>query len=163
MQTEIDILTERFDASLFVTIQNLGPHLISRAQLSLTPGQVFMLHFIRQVNQANHCTVSKLAEKMEVNPSAITVMMDRLENHEFIVRLRSQKDRRIVTVQLTELGNQALDQVLSVRKEVMQHCLKQLSAAELSSFVETLEKLSKISAAMDIKTIIESKVSLEEL
>jgi MarR family transcriptional regulator, organic hydroperoxide resistance regulator len=150
MHQNIDSLTERFDKSLFVLLQNLGPQLINRAQLGLTPGQVFMLHFIQQDSQ---CSVSKLAEKMEVAPSAITVMLDRLENHGFVARTRDKVDRRVVIINLTDVGEEKLNHVLDVRKQIMQHCLTQIEFNELNSFIQTLEKLSPIAQAMDIKAI----------
>lgn len=153
-----DELTERFDVALFALLQNLGPQLIIRAQLGLTPGQVFMLHFIRQ---EQHCSVSKLAEKMEVNPSAITVMLDRLEGHGYAIRTRDLNDRRVVIVQLTEAGNEALNQVLDVRKQIMQHCLTQIEQGELNAFVCTLEKLASISKRMDLKSIVGVEKHLE--
>jgi MarR family transcriptional regulator, organic hydroperoxide resistance regulator len=158
MSKNIDMLTERFDAALFVMMQNLGPQLIIRTQLDLTPGQVFMLHFIQQKNQ---CSVSKLADKMEVNPSAITVMLDRLENHGFVARARDKNDRRVVIAQLTEAGEEALNRVLNVRKQIVQHCLTQIEPDELDSFVQTLEQLATICTSMDIKTIIGFENHLE--
>ena len=151
MHQNIDALIERFDQSLFVLMQNLGPQLIHRAQLGLTPGQVFMLHFIQQNGQGS---VSKLAEKMEVAPSAITVMLDRLENHGYVSRTRDKIDRRVVIIELTNSGAKKLKQVLDVRKQIIQHCLMKVEADELDSFVQTLENLSAIAQAMDLNAII---------
>ena len=67
----------------------------------LTPRQVFMLNFIRKKGET---TSSQLAELLEVNSSAITVMLDRLEKNEFIERERSKKDRRVVVISLSSLG-----------------------------------------------------------
>lgn len=151
MNQNIDSLTERFDKALFVFMQNLGPQLINRAQLGLTPGQVFMLHFIRQDTQ---CTVSKLAEKMEVAPSAITVMLDRLENHGFVSRNRDKVDRRVVIVELTDAGERKLNHVLDVRKQIIERCFAQVDSDELAIFMRTLETLSSVASALDLKEII---------
>ncbi|MDP4172151.1 MAG: MarR family transcriptional regulator [Bacillota bacterium] len=151
MDQNIDSLTERFDKSLFVLKQNLGPQLFSRAQLGLTPGQVFMLHFIRK---ESNCSVTKLAEKMEVAPSAITVMLDRLENHGFVSRTRDKVDRRVVLIQLTDVGEEKLNNVLDTRKQIMQHCFTQMEPNELDSFIVSLEKLASIVQSIEIKTII---------
>lgn len=158
MSKNIDVLTEQFSTALFVMMQNFGPQLVIRAQLGLTPGQVFMLHFIQKEKQ---CNVSKLAEKVEVNPSAVTVMLDRLENHGFVVRVRDKIDRRVVIVQLTEAGSEALNRVLNVRQQIMKHCLTQIESHELDSFVQTFEKLATISTAMDIKAITGPEKGLE--
>jgi MarR family transcriptional regulator, organic hydroperoxide resistance regulator len=151
MHKNLDSLTERFDKSLIVLMQNLGPQLISRTQLDLTPGQVFMLHLIRN---ESFCSVSKLAEKMEVAPSAITVMLDRLENHGFVSRTRDTSDRRVVIIELTAAGDQKLNHVLEVRKKILQHCFAQMDANELIPFIQSLEKLSSISQKMKIKEVI---------
>jgi DNA-binding MarR family transcriptional regulator len=151
MQQDLDLLTKRFDTSLVVLMQNLGPQLINHAQLGLTPGQVFMLHLIRKVQP---CSVSKLSEKMEVAPSAITVMLDRLETHEFVSRTRDQADRRVVIIKLTEAGEEKLDQVLAVRKKIIQYCFSQMEPTELEPFIQSLEKLSSIAQTMDIQKII---------
>lgn len=158
MSQNIDLLTGRFDKALMVMRQNLGPQVIQHAHSGLTPAQVFMLHFIRQ---GEHCSVSKLADKMEVNPSAITVMLDRLVNHGFVVRERDQHDRRVVLIHLTKAGEEALSQVTKVRKEIMQHCLRQITVDELETVVLILEKLASASAAMDIPSIIGIENHLE--
>ena len=151
MNQNIDALTERFDKSLYVLMQNLGPQLINRAQFGLTPGQVFMLYFIRQEGQ---CSVSKLAEKMEVAPSAITVMVDRLENHGFVNRVRDKVDRRVVNVELTTAGEEKLNEVIHVRKQIIQHCLTRVGQNELNSFVHTLESIASLAQGMDVQEII---------
>lgn len=151
MHHNSDELTQRFDKSLHVLMQNLGPHLISRAQLGLTPGQVFMLFLIRK---ESGCSVSKLAEKMEVAPSAITVMLDRLESHGYVSRTRDKADRRVVVIGLTKAGEEKLDFVMDIRKKIMLHCFTQMDEKELDSFIESLEKLSSIAQTMEIKEII---------
>ena len=153
MGQDIDALTNRFDKSLVILMQNLGPQLIARTQVGLTPGQVFMLHFIRQEDT---CSVSNLAEKMEVAPSAITVMLDRLEKHGFVRRTRDRTDRRVVLIELTVFGEQRLDEVLHLRNQVMKHCLMQMGLHELDAFIQALEKLAFIAQTTDLQAIIGS-------
>lgn len=147
----IDALSERFEKSLFILSKNLGPELIARTQLDLTPGQVFMLYFIQQENP---CTVSTLAEKLEVSPSSITVMLDRLESHGFVTRVRSTNDRRVVITELTEKGKAKLNHVLGVRKQITQYCLEQVDVKELESFISTLESLASIAQAMKADEVL---------
>jgi MarR family transcriptional regulator, organic hydroperoxide resistance regulator len=151
LKQENNALAERFDKSLFVLLHNLGPQLINRAHLGLTPGQVFMLHYIKDENQYS---VSKLAEKMEVAPSAITVMVDRLENHGFVNRLRDKSDRRVVKIKLTNSGEEKLKQVLQLRKQIVEHCLLQLDPNEMVTFIHTLESLASVASALDLDAIL---------
>lgn len=158
MSHKIDAITERFDQALITTMQNLGPKLIHRVRLGLTPSQVFMLRFIQKEKQ---CSLSSLADKMEVSASAGTVMLDRLENHGLVVRTRDKNDRRVVITQLTPEGEHALNDVLKIRKKMVQHCLAQFEPDELTPFVQTLEKLAAISAEMDVQAVIGSGKDLE--
>lgn len=148
MDQDIDSLTERFDKSLLLLKQNLGQNLFNRAQLGLTPGQVFMLSFIQKKGQ---CSVTKLAEKLEVAPSAITVMLDRLESHGFVSRTRDKSDRRVVIIELTDAGVEKLNYVLEKRKQIMQQCFKEMESDELDSFIQSLEKLASIVQKVQIK------------
>lgn len=110
-----------------------------------------MLHFIQM---DEHCTVSHLADKLEVNPSAITVMLDRLEQHNYVARTRDDKDRRVVLIHLTSEGRDKLSQILEVRKRVVEYCLTQLTDEERIRFLATLKKLADASAAMNLEQIL---------
>lgn len=158
MSEELEGLTQRFDEALFVTMHNLGPQLIQRAQVELTPGQMFLLHHIQREHQ---CNLSQLAEQMEVSPSAITIMLDRLENHQLVRRIRDEHDRRVVNVQLTSKGENTLSAVLDIRKQILQCCLAQFPIDELHSFVHSLEKLAKVSIGVDPHSFICGENPLE--
>lgn len=148
----MELNTDRFEQSLRVLAKSLGPDLITRIHAGLTPGQVFLL-FVIEKND-DHCTVSRLAEMLEVAPSAVTVMLDRLENHGYVSRVRESTDRRVVVTALTDLGRETLSHVLSVRKRVMNLCLRQLDAGQLESFMRTLEALAAIVQTVDIDALI---------
>lgn len=152
MDTESGHLVERFNLSLRSVFIHLGPKLIEMMDLDLTPRQVFMLNFIRKKQDT---TSSQLAELLEVNSSAITVMLDRLEKHGFIERKRSIQDRRVVVISLTSFGEEQLDLILKKQNKVVKYCLNQLAKNEAVSFIEALEKLAKISSDFDFVSIVE--------
>lgn len=153
MDQNLDALTERFEKSLKVLMQNFGPQLIKRTQTDLTPGQVFMLHVIQQDRL---CSVTKLADTLEVSPSAITVMLDRLEDHGYVRRIRDDGDRRMVHIELTKTGRDHMMNVLNVRDHVMKHCFSQMSSGELHSLIYSLEKLANIAELTDTEAMISS-------
>jgi MarR family transcriptional regulator, organic hydroperoxide resistance regulator len=155
---ETDNWVDRFDAALRSVAQHLGANIVLQAPFDLTPGQVFLLHLIKT---EEHCTVSQLAEKMEVKPSAITVMLDRLESRRYIERFRDQQDRRVVIVQLTETGLDVLQKIWNLRKRVVGYCLNQLDGEELTVFIQAFEKLARIAADLDVQQFI-STINDEE-
>lgn len=159
MSSSVEGYGERFETALFLILQNLGgPRLIKRANIELTPGQVYMLRFIQREVQ---CNPSKLAEHMEVSPSAVTIMLDRLENHGYVERKRDTEDRRVVTAALTKAGEAALNEIHQFRRRITEYCLAKLQADELGRFVNTLEELGNIAEQMDIEEILELKKGVE--
>lgn len=82
--------------------------------------------------------------------SAATIMLDRLESQGFIARTREDGDRRVVRTEITLLGQEKLDEILSARRRIIQRCFRQMDFEELVSFVRSLEALSTIASNTDI-------------
>lgn len=104
----------------------------------LTRPQFFMLHIIKQHGP---CKITQLAERMEVKPSAITVMIDRLVHSELVVRNHDPNDRRVVLVKLTQEGENELKKVEQLSKEIISRYFSRLEPDELARFIETFEKI----------------------
>jgi DNA-binding MarR family transcriptional regulator len=81
---------------------------------------------------------------MDVTPSAITVMLDRLVQSKLVSRYHDEKDRRFVLVRLTQLGHDSLTKVDQIRKENLSLALSSLDVNELKAYVETYEKLAHL-------------------
>lgn len=55
-------------------------------------------------------TMQELSDKMKLNSSTMTRIVDKLVRDKFIKRFRGEHDRRIVMVELTEEGSKAADE-----------------------------------------------------
>lgn len=86
--------------------------------------------------------LTQLAEKMEVKPSAITVMIDRLEKAGYVKRTHGTVDRRSVLVEVTSLGNETLEKAILERNEILKTYLLRLKPEEILTFTELLEKVA---------------------
>jgi DNA-binding MarR family transcriptional regulator len=75
-------------------------------------------------------TVACLARDVGVDPGAMTRALDRLEAKGLIVRERSQQDRRVVILQLTETGRGVANQVPEVLSQVLNRHLRGFTEAE---------------------------------
>ncbi len=107
-------------------------------EYQITRPQVYLLFMI---NRLGHCKLTQLAEIMEVKPSAITVMIDRLENPGFVKRVQDPDDRRSVFVELTPLGKEAVDKAIQERNALMRSYLARLNEQEIAMLMELLEKM----------------------
>ncbi|THB74901.1 MAG: MarR family transcriptional regulator [Desulfobulbaceae bacterium] len=65
----------------------------------LSPAQV---HMLLKVQEQGESTISDLAGLLEVSPPSVSAMADRLVEKNVLVRTRSDRDRRVVVVRLSE-------------------------------------------------------------
>lgn len=107
-------------------------------EYQVTRPQMFLLFML---NKQRHCKLTQLAEIMEVKPSAITVMIDRLENPGYVKRMQDPDDRRSILVELTPLGKELVDKAFQERIALMRSYLARLNEQEVELFTELLEKM----------------------
>ncbi len=107
-------------------------------QLGLYPGQPWILHLLwRQDGR----TQKELAEKTQLRPATITVMLQRMERAGFIQRKVDTEDLRVSRVYLTEKGRQLQPQVEAVLKTLDQESLHGFSSREREQLRGYLQRL----------------------
>jgi Transcriptional regulators len=84
----------------------------------------------------------ELAKELLVTQPAVTALIDSLEERGLVERTRSNEDRRVVFVRITEKGSQVLKEIVEKRKEFMRRMTQALSQDELAQLVNILTKLS---------------------
>jgi DNA-binding MarR family transcriptional regulator len=70
--------------------------------------QLVSLLIIRDSGEVNPTTIS---ERLGIASASVTIILDKLEGMKLINRTRTRLDRRSVRIQLTELGNAALNSI----------------------------------------------------
>lgn len=128
----------RIGMVMWKTHRRMSAEMAEYKEHGLTGPQFFMLNMISFEGPTK---VARLAERMEVKPSATTVMLDRLEQSGFIVREMDKNDRRAVIVSLTPKGKDVLKQVKKESNEILSRFLSVLSDDELETFTHLYEKL----------------------
>jgi DNA-binding MarR family transcriptional regulator len=140
MGTEMNLYAERFRSALQTLRKRTVQDFNSQDNYGLTGPQFYILYMIREKGT---CMVSVLAEEMDVKPSAISVMIDRLVNHNFVVRLADKNDRRVVLLQITDAGLHAVKQLVQRSNEMLGDYFNKLSETEVEVMIHTLEKMLK--------------------
>lgn len=87
-----------------------------RNTYSLTYPQFKMLF---KLHQQGPKRVSELAEALCITAGAVTGAADRLLSEGYIERTRDDEDRRVVYIQITELGTSMVEKVLDAQKETI--------------------------------------------
>jgi len=83
----------------------------------------------------------KLSNIMSVKDSSIGRLLDRLERDELVIKERSSKDRRIIYVNLTEKGQELIEECLPIGAKFSEDLTKDISDEELRIFENVIMKM----------------------
>ncbi|HEU4963228.1 MAG TPA: MarR family transcriptional regulator [Bacilli bacterium] len=85
--------------------------------------------------------MSDCAEQLRLTVSAVTLQADKLLKIGYLDRTRSEEDRRVVMLSLTEEGRRVLEEYLAIRKRVLDHYFGKLTTEELQTFGRLFQKI----------------------
>lgn len=97
---------------------------------------------IKVISSFPSITVSALAKRMHVNPVAMVRILDRLEKQEFITRIRSLKDRRVVEISITEKANDIELMLGNMTHDILMCCLAATDDGDLLKKLVPLQNLT---------------------
>jgi DNA-binding MarR family transcriptional regulator len=86
-------------------------------------------------------TVLELARELELDPGAVTRLVDRLEAKRLLTRDRSEQDRRVVRLVLSAAGREVARKVPTVLADVNNALLEGLDEREWQELRRLLERL----------------------
>ncbi|GBG07948.1 hypothetical protein B1748_17475 [Paenibacillus sp. MY03] len=135
---EMETFVMRFQRSLIYLNRIFSAEMMKQMDVQVTSTQMFMLHFIRE---SGSCRLTALAEKLDVQPGAVTAMIDRLGKSGYVTRENDAKDRRVIRVRLTEAGEDIIKKSHELRKEIVAKYMESLSSAEVETVTVLMEKL----------------------
>ena len=113
------------------------------SQYSLSQPQFFLLIALYEEDDM---LITRLAEKVALDKSTLTGILDRLERDGLIVRLANPDDRRALYVHLTEHARSLQNDLTQIYNETNQLFLLHVTGQEHVVFDKILEKLEKTSA-----------------
>ena len=109
------------------------------------------LWVLKTINQSGSLSLGELSKRMYLHPSTVTGVVDRLEKKGYVLRDRSDVDRRIVKVKLTSKGNKLAKKGPSPVQGRMIYGLRKLKKDELFSIYKSVQKLVEIGEAQNVK------------
>lgn len=86
--------------------------------------------------------MSRIAEKYMLTKAGLTSIIDRLEEKELVRRVRSESDRRVIYVELTEKGREKLIESRKIFLNVLSSFLSKLSEDEIKELERIFSKLA---------------------
>ena len=100
------------------------------------------MHIIEAVGLGGG-NMSSIAAKLKITVGSLTTSMNSLVNKRYVERHRSEEDRRVVLVKLTEKGVKAYHHHEDYHRQMTQAILDKLDDTELPVLVKTLDALSE--------------------
>lgn len=117
------------------------------SETSLTGPQLWVVKILKETSPMK---VSDLARRMYLHPATMVGLLDRLEAKCLLKRTRSEKDRRVVFIDLTEQGRELEINSPEVVQNMLVSGLEKLTAQELKVISGGLEQVVTILGAKDV-------------
>lgn len=88
-------------------------------------------------------SMNRLAETLGISKANATGLVDRLVKKGLVSRRRSEKDRRVVIVQLTPEGARVAEHLARVNRRGLVRMMRRIPEHNLRVFIDTLEQLAR--------------------
>ena len=102
------------------------------------------MHVIEAIGLGEGNNMSSIARKLNITVGSLTTAVNSLVNKAYVERRRSEKDRRVVYVRLTEKGVKAYHHHEDYHRQMTQAIISKLSEDEIPVLVKTLEGLEEL-------------------
>lgn len=100
------------------------------------------MHIIEAIGLGEGSNMSTIAKRMDITVGSLTTSMNSIVNKGYAVRERSQTDRRVVMIQLTEKGEQAYNHHANFHASMTEAVVKKIRPEEMPMLVDMLNNLT---------------------
>ncbi len=118
---------------------------------------------LRVLGRHTSLTPSELAKHVALSQATVTGIVDRLASRQLVTRVRSESDRRNVTVAITDAGTALLADAPSALQEKFANRLALLPAEEQHAIRVTLDKVVRMMDGEDLAAdpVLDADPSIE--
>ncbi|MEZ4597323.1 MAG: MarR family transcriptional regulator [Chloroflexota bacterium] len=107
------------------------------------------LHVLMLLGHEGPVTMTRLATLVDVSLSNMTGIVDRLEQHGLVERVRDDRDRRLVLVRATPAGASRCEEADGLRTEHLRRLIGALDGRERAVVLEAAQALARGVARLD--------------
>jgi len=136
--------TEVLEAHIGYLLSKLGSLAASRFEREIAPFGLNRMQFglLKILDAAGPSSQHVLSADLGMPPSRMVALVDDLEAQQLVARERSDTDRRVNVVRLTNRGSSLLAQVTKVSLEWEDELLRDLTSAERTQLVDLLRRVA---------------------
>lgn len=96
---------------------------------------------LRVLSQSGPSPMTDLAKEQMITAAAMTSIIDHLEEQGLVERLRSESDRRVVSVAVTRKGQDTVKQGLKLYKKLIEKATRDVSEQETRNLLAIFDKM----------------------
>lgn len=100
------------------------------------------MHIIEAIGLSGENTMSLVAKKIGITAGSLTTAVNALVNKKYVTRHRSERDRRVVFLSLTQKGIKAYEHHKEYHGRMTDAVIESLDEEEIPILLKTLEGLS---------------------
>ncbi|MCL6597865.1 MAG: MarR family transcriptional regulator [Alicyclobacillus macrosporangiidus] len=107
-------------------------------KFGLTTSEMFILRYLDACDRAK---ASDLARVVGLSPGAVTQVCDELVKAGFVDRTRSEEDRRVVLIAITDKGRQKLEDIRAARIQKWRSVMERLGPEDAAELLRILQRV----------------------
>ena len=108
-------------------------------------------HVLLLLDSEGPLTMGRIAELLDVSLPNVTGIVERMVDHGLVARVRSDDDRRIVSVAVTDAGRQTVEEIDLVRRSQLAAVICRLSAEQQQRALRTFTDLRQAAEVMQLE------------
>lgn len=132
-------LLREIDELIGVLLQRTTKDELRIIRGKVTPAQFTIMRLLKL---SGGCTVSQVAKALQVTPSAVTTLSDRLVSAGLVQRTRDLGDRRVVRLELTPKGLATTAELEAVKRDTIAKYASALTDDEMRALIRVLGKIA---------------------
>lgn len=101
------------------------------------------LLYLNIISQTKECTITKIAEMLNITKSAVTIKVNELVKQNIITKIQSEKDKRIFYLSVTPEIKKTLNFYDNISKKIEMKLKEKYSKEEMEIFSKILHTISE--------------------
>lgn len=101
------------------------------------------MHTLVAVGKHDPDTMTNIASKLLINVSTLSIAINKLEKKGYVERIRTEEDRRVVRIKLTNKGRKALEAHEKFYFNMVEEACGDMDEQEKRIFIQSLENMSE--------------------
>lgn len=131
-------LFEEFHSASYETTKNISIKLNELAHPALSHAHLYLLLFVKN---EQGCIVSDIAKHLGITLSGVTNLTNKLFDMGLIERKRSENDRRLVYIVITDKGKKLLNDMEKNGLGLFTEIFSNISKEEIQEFLKVLKRI----------------------